>query len=141
MLGNAAVTLKSPGQGVPTCRAPADGRGMPSRSVVPTLLTFAAGAAVAVVARRLARRRSASAVAAVSAPRAAAEVAPVAAPSRELEAVVLPFSRPAAPAPTQPAAPAGPARCGENGGRTKAGAPCAARATSGGRCHHHRLAA
>ena len=30
---------------------------------------------------------------------------------------------------------------GENGGRTKAGAPCAARATSGGRCHHHRIAA
>jgi hypothetical protein len=44
----------------------------------------------------------------------------------------------AAPAPAQPAAPA---RCGDNGGRTKAGAPCAARATAGGRCHHHRLAA
>jgi hypothetical protein len=32
-------------------------------------------------------------------------------------------------------------RCGETGGVTKAGAPCAARATARGRCHHHRLAA
>ena len=42
-----------------------------------------------------------------------------------------------------PAAPAvaAPARCGDSGGRTKAGAPCGARATAGGRCHHHPLAA
>ncbi len=66
------------------------------------------------------------------------------------DAVVLPFprpalaalpaGRPAAPA-ARPAAPAAPARCGDTGGVTKAGAPCAARATSGGRCHHHPLAA
>ena len=60
--------------------------------------------------------------------------------------VVLPFARPV-PAPvvaTAPAAPepaAAPARCGDSGGRTKAGAPCAARATAEGRCHHHRQAA
>jgi hypothetical protein len=111
---------------------------MRSRSVVPTLLTLAAGAAVAVVARRRARRRSAAPVAAVPATPAPAVVQAVGAPSPERHAVVLPFTRPAAPAPVQPATPA---RCGDNGGRTKAGAPCAARATSAGRCHHHRLAA
>jgi hypothetical protein len=91
-----------------------------------------------VVARRLARRRAAADAAPVlSAPVAvtsAASVAPVA----DRDAVVLPFTRPAAPAPAQPATPP---RCGETGGVTKAGAPCAARATAGGRCHHHRLAA
>ncbi len=46
----------------------------------------------------------------------------------------------AAPA-TASAQPAAPARCGDSGGRTKAGAPCGARATAGGRCHHHPLAA
>jgi hypothetical protein len=60
--------------------------------------------------------------------------------------VVLPFARPV-PAPVVPTAPvapepsAGPARCGDSGGRTKAGAPCGARATAHGRCHHHRAAA
>jgi hypothetical protein len=76
------------------------------------------------------------------------------------EAVVLPFTRPAvaepatpvpvapvpaAPVPAAPVpaapVPAALARCGDTGGRTKAGAPCAARATADGRCHHHRLAA
>lgn len=56
------------------------------------------------------------------------------------DGVVLPFLRPVPPA-SAPQAPAGPARCGDSGGRTKAGAPCAARATQDGRCHHHRLAA
>ena len=60
--------------------------------------------------------------------------------------VVLPFARPV-PAPPVASAPvatvpaAGPARCGDSGGRTKAGAPCGARATADGRCHHHRQAA
>jgi hypothetical protein len=70
----------------------------------------------------------------------------VAAPLPRLEpvvagdGVVLPFVRPvvAVPAAEQPATPA---RCGDTGGRTKAGAPCAARATDDGRCRHHRLAA
>ncbi len=64
------------------------------------------------------------------------------------DAVVLPFPRPALAAlpaaqpAAQPAArPAAPARCGDSGGVTRAGAPCAARATSNGRCHHHPLAA
>jgi hypothetical protein len=136
MLGNGVAALNPPMQGVPTSSRAADGRGMRSRSVVPTLLTLAAGAAVAVVARRLARRRAAApAVSAAAAPVVAETVV---APSTEGRAVILPFTRPAAPAPAPQATPA---RCGENGGRTKAGAPCAARATSGGRCHHHRLAA
>ena len=116
---------------------------MRSRSVVSALLVLTAGAAASVVARRLSGRRRPAAPAVAAAPVAAAPVAPavvetVAAPSSERQAVVLSFTRPAAPVPAQPAAPA---RCGENGGRTKAGAPCAARATFGGRCHHHRLAA
>jgi hypothetical protein len=113
---------------------------MRSRSVVPALLTFAAGVAASAVARRFtARRRATRAFAApiVGAPVAAPLPAPVAPVS---EAVVLPFTRAVAPAPA-PAKPAAPARCGDNGGRTKAGAPCAARGTAGGRCHHHRLAA
>ncbi|MGY1738430.1 hypothetical protein [Geodermatophilus sp. SYSU D00684] len=65
-----------------------------------------------------------------------------AAPVLARDAVVLPFPRPALPTEQVPAAPAArPARCGDTGGVTRAGAPCAARATSGGRCHHHPLAA
>jgi hypothetical protein len=113
---------------------------MRSRSVVSALLVLTAGAAASVVARRLAGRRRPAAPAVAAAPVAAAPavVETVAAPSSERQAVVLPFTRPAAPVPAQPAAPA---RCGDNGGLTKAGAPCAARATFGGRCHHHRVAA
>ena len=60
--------------------------------------------------------------------------------------VVLPFVRPlpvpvAAAVPVVPEPAAGPTRCGDSGGLTKAGAPCAARATAAGRCHHHRQAA
>jgi hypothetical protein len=115
---------------------------MRSRSVVTALLSFTAGVAVSVVARRLAGgRRTAMPVARpVTAPAAAptAVAGPVAEVPADRQAVVLPFSRPVPAAPDRPAAPA---RCGESGGRTKAGAPCASRATSGGRCHHHRVAA
>jgi len=99
---------------------------MRSRSVVLALLTATAAVAVG---RFAARRRPAAPVPAVEA---------VAAPAPERDAVVLPFTRPAAPAPVAPALPA---RCGDTGGRTKAGAPCGARGTVDGRCHHHRLAA
>ena len=96
--------------------------------VVTALVVTAAGLTVSAALRRFRRRRAVL-------PAAAMPAAPVA----DRDAVILPFPRPAAaPAPAQPAAPA---RCGDNGGRTKAGAPCAARATAGGRCHHHRLAA
>jgi hypothetical protein len=71
-------------------------------------------------------------------------------PEGTREAVVLAFVRPgtAQPAAEQPAAeertteqPAAPVRCGDTGGRTKAGAPCGARAGAGGRCRHHPAAA
>ena len=101
--------------------------------VVTALVVTAAGLTVSAALRRFRGRRVSAPAATVPVP--AAPVVPVA----DRDAVILPFPRPAAaPAPAQPAAPA---RCGDNGGRTKAGAPCAARATAGGRCHHHRLAA
>jgi hypothetical protein len=125
--------------------AAADEEGMRRRSVATTLVALTAGLAARAVLRRLAdRRRPASvtratavAPATATAP-AAAPVAPIPDPARD--AVVLPFAPRVitAPAPERPAAPA---RCGDSGGRTKAGAPCGARATSGGRCRHHRLAA
>ena len=56
----------------------------------------------------------------------------------ERDGVVLPFLRPVVPAPAELESPA---RCGDTGGRTKAGAPCGSRITVGGRCHHHPIAA
>jgi hypothetical protein len=93
-----------------------------------------------------------TAAAALRAERRASVRVPAPAPARISEApaastggVVLPFVRPLAAAPVAPApmtqAPSTPARCGDGGGLTKAGAPCGARATTGGRCHHHRIAA
>jgi len=98
--------------------------------VVTALVVTAAGLTVSAALRRFRGRRAATPAAPVS-----AAPAPVAPPA-DRDAVILAFPRPAA-AP-QPSAPA---RCGDSGGRTKAGAPCAARAAAGGRCHHHRLAA
>src|SRR3954447_10103619 len=102
---------------------------MRSRRAVSALLVAAAGLAVSTAVRRFTARRTASA-------RVVETPAPVVPVVAGRDAVVLAFPRPVA-APQ----PAVPARCGDSGGRTKAGAPCAARATSGGRCHHHRLAA
>ncbi|SDC53232.1 hypothetical protein SAMN05660690_1791 [Geodermatophilus telluris] len=90
------------------------------------LASFAAGLAAASLLRRATRR---------AAPAPAAEPLP-AAPAEGPDAVVLAFPRPVVVE-----RPAGPARCGDSGGVTRAGAPCAARATSGGRCHHHPAAA
>jgi hypothetical protein len=112
---------------------------MRASHVATALAAFTAG----LTAASALHRRAGRPVPAPAAVPAASATAP-----RELpavvgqDAVVLPFTRPAAPAVEQPAAaPAAPARCGDSGGVTKAGAPCAARATSGGRCHHHPLAA
>jgi hypothetical protein len=113
---------------------------MRRRSIATTFVVITVGlAARAAVRRFAARRASAAAVSARPAP-----VTPVAPAVLPAHAVVLPFVRrdvPAAPAQEAQEAPAAPTRCGDSGGRTKAGAPCAARATAGGRCHHHRLAA
>lgn len=103
--------------------------------VATALVALAAGAAAlavgAAAVRRLGARRRPAAVPAAR----VAEPAPVVVEAPQ--AVVLPFARRTAAA-EQPAAPV---RCGDTGGRTKAGAPCGARATVAGRCHHHRLAA
>ena len=98
---------------------------MRASHVATALAAFLAGSTAATVLHRRAAR-----------PTAAATPLP-AAPVEEHDAVVLPFPRPVA----GQAAATAPARCGDSGGRTKAGAPCGARATAGGRCHHHPLAA
>lgn len=109
---------------------------MRRRSLAATLVVTAAGLVASAALRRVAARRRAALAGKPAA------VPSVAEPAADLpvgqDAVVLTFSPRVA---TEPARPAAPARCGESGGRTKAGAPCAARATSGGRCHHHPLAA
>ncbi|RBY85283.1 hypothetical protein [Blastococcus sp. TF02A-26] len=92
------------------------------------LTAFAAGLTAATVLHRRAERPGSTDVATAPAERELPA-------TPEPAGVVLPFLR-AVPVPA-----AGPVRCGDNGGLTKAGAPCAARATSGGRCHHHRIAA
>ena len=100
---------------------------MRSRHVATTLAALTVGLTAATALHRRAERRP---------------TVPALAPVPVRDGVVLPFVRPAAPPPA-PAElqPAEPARCGDSGGLTKAGAPCAARAGTGGRCHHHRMAA
>ena len=99
---------------------------MRASHVATALAAFLAGSTAATVLhRRAARLVPAAAPAAVS----------PAAPVEGRDAVVRPFPSPVV---QQPAAPV---RCGDSGGRTKAGAPCGARAATGGRCHHHPMAA
>jgi hypothetical protein len=99
------------------------------------LTAFAAGLSAATVLHRRADRGDRSdALATPALPTPAPAPAMPAAP--ESAGVVLPFLRAVSAPPA-----AAPARCGDSGGLTKAGAPCGARATGGGRCHHHRLAA
>jgi hypothetical protein len=112
---------------------------MRSRHVATTLAAVTVGLSAAAALYR--RAHPAVPATATTAPSALPPVAPApVAPGPARDGVVLPFVRPVAttPAPQQPA---GPARCGDSGGRTKAGTPCAARATTGGRCHHHPIAA
>ena len=107
---------------------------MRARQIATTVVAVTAGVTAAVALHRRADRRL---PAAVPAPVSLPAVAPV----LDREGVVLPFVRPAAPVAPVVEEPATPARCGDTGGRTKAGAPCGARATTGGRCHHHPIAA
>jgi hypothetical protein len=110
------------------------------------LVVLTAGLTASAALRRVvARRRAAGSPAAVP---SVAPVASVAAPLPATtvekavpsdDAVVLPFTRRGGSVPA--AQPLGAVRCGDTGGRTKAGAPCAARGTANGRCHHHRVAA
>ncbi|WP_199506251.1 hypothetical protein [Geodermatophilus sp. TF02-6] len=104
---------------------------MRASHVTTALAAFTAGLTAATALHRRAER---------SVPVTAAAPAADLRPPADGDAVVLPFARPAAAAPAAER-PAAPTRCGDSGGRTRAGAPCGARATTGGRCHHHRLAA
>ena len=105
--------------------------------VATTLAAITAGLTVAVALHR--RTGSRSPATATTTPLTPAISSPVI-PVVDREGVVVPFVRPVVTA-TVAEQPAAPARCGDSGGRTKAGGPCAARATRGGRCHHHPLAA
>jgi hypothetical protein len=107
---------------------------MRTSHAVTALAAFTAGLTAAATLRRRAGTRPPVASTATT----PADPADALIPNQD--AVVLPFARPVltGPAPKQLASAS---RCGENGGRTKAGAPCAARATTGGRCHHHPMAA
>ncbi|MDP9460875.1 MAG: hypothetical protein M3Q22_11740 [Actinomycetota bacterium] len=107
---------------------------MRSRHVATTLAAITVGlTAASALHRRAGRRPAAAAV-------PAAPAVPAVDPAPVRDGVVLQFVRPVVPAPADQQ-PTAPARCGDSGGRTKAGAPCAARAAGGGRCHHHRMAA
>jgi hypothetical protein len=113
---------------------------MRASHVATALAAFTAGlAAASALYRRAGRPAPVSATVPAALPATAQPV------DGGQDAVVLPFARPAQPAAApavQPTVqPAAPARCGDTGGVTKAGAPCAARATSSGRCHHHPIAA
>ncbi len=113
---------------------------MRSRSVVTAIVTLTAGLAASAVVRRFGSRRPRWVQAApLVAAAPVAQVLPAVVEAPAADAVVLPFSR-RVPVPAEQR-PAAPARCGDNGGRTKAGSPCGARGTVAGRCHHHRLAA
>ena len=107
---------------------------MRTSHAVTALTAFTAGLTAAAILRRLAGHRR-PVTAAVT-----PTVLPTGVPIPDHDAVVLPFDRlvVAGPAPERLESPA---RCGDSGGRTKAGAPCGARITTGGRCHHHPMAA
>ncbi len=122
---------------------------MRASHVATALAAFTAGLVAASALHRRAGRAAPAPVPAVSAaPDDAREAVVLSFPRRTLAA--LPAARPTAQAADQPAAravaqpagrPAAATRCGDSGGVTRAGAPCAARATSSGRCHHHPIAA
>ena len=118
---------------VPVGGQGADDRDMRTRHVA-TLAVLTGGLTAAAALHRRAGRRLPAPPADVTAP------LPHPALVADREGVVLPFARPVVAAPVVDR-PAAPARCGDSGGTTKAGAPCAARATDDGRCRHHRRAA
>ncbi len=104
---------------------------MRTSHVATALAAFTVGLTTAATLRRLvgAGRSATAPVLAAALP-----------PAVDHDAVVLPFVRPAVAGPA-PQPVGSPARCGDSGGRTKAGAPCGARTATGGRCHHHAMAA
>ncbi len=107
---------------------------MRSSHAITALVAFTAGLTAAATLRRRAGDRPPLAAAVTT------TALPGVAPIPDRDAVVLPFARPAV-ADSKREHQASPVRCGDSGGRTKAGAPCGARTTTGGRCHHHPVAA
>ncbi len=95
------------------------------------LAAFTAGLTAAAALRRLARP---------SADVATAAALPPVVRVPDHDAVVLPFTRPVVAGPVTGQLES-PTCCGDSGGRTKAGAPCGVRTTTGGGCHHHPIAA
>ena len=104
------------------------------RHAVTALAAFTAGLTAAATLRRRAGNRP------PVAPTVTATAHPAVAPIQDHDGVVLPFARRVLTGPASERL-GSPARCGESGGRTKAGAPCGARTNPGGRCHHHPMAA
>ena len=115
--------------------AAADDVGMRTSHAATALAAFVAGLTAAATLPRLAGHRL-TVTAALTTTTAGSAV--VAVPDHD--AVVLPFARPVLAGPAPQHLPE-PRRCGDSGGLTKAGMPCGARATGGGRCHHHPIAA
>ncbi len=107
---------------------------MRASHVATALAAFTAGLTAATVRHRRLQLQAPAAEPTLAAPVESSTAAAAVEPA----GIVVPFLR-TVPTPPTPV-PAQPARCGDSGGLTKAGAPCAARATSAGRCHHHPLA-
>jgi hypothetical protein len=117
---------------------------MRTSHAITALAAFTAGVTAAAALRRRAGSRPpvtpAVATPAVATPAVATTAVAMETSLPDPDGVVLPFARRllAGPAPEPLESPA---RCGDSGGRTKAGAPCGVRTTGGGRCHHHPIAA
>jgi hypothetical protein len=107
---------------------------MRARTATTALAALTAGLTAAATVRRVAGLRRPATAAVPAAAR------PSVVPTPDHDAVVLPFARPTV-AGSAPEPHGSPARCGDSGGRTRTGAPCGARTSAGGRCHHHALAA
>jgi hypothetical protein len=112
----------------------ADERGVRTTHAATALAAFIAGLTAAATVRRVIGHRLPVDPAVASTARSAVVRVP------DQDAVVLPFVPRVLTGPAPEPVPS-PARCGDSGGRTKAGAPCGTRTTTGGRCHHHPMAA
>jgi len=112
---------------------------MRTSHAITAIAAFTAGATAAAALRRRAGSRPPVTPAVATTAVATAAVA-VETSLPDPDGVVLAFARrlPTGPAPEPLESPT---RCGDSGGRTKAGAPCGVRTTGGGRCHHHPIAA
>ena len=119
---------------VPEDSRTADEPGRRISHAVTALAAFTAGVTAAATLLRRAGNRPPMTVIGTTA------ALPAVAPTPDHGGVVLPFARQVLTG-RVPERLGSPARCGESGGRTKAGTPCGARTNTGLRCHHHPMAA